>query len=144
MMDKFKKYLFLFWFGGTFYITLETICRGYSLWTMGILAGIVFILIGLINELYTWEIDLLMQVVIGTIVATFSEFVAGCILNLWLKWNIWDYSDMWGNVLGQICPLFIMIWIPITLVAIILDDIIRWKFLGEEKPQYYIFKKQIY
>ena len=144
MMDKFKKYLFLFWFGGTFYITLETIWRGYSHWTMGVLAGIVFILIGLLNELYTWEIDLLVQVIVGTIVATLSEFIAGCILNLWLKWNIWDYSDMWGNVLGQICPLFIMIWIPITLLAIILDDVIRWKFFGEEKPKYYIFKKQIY
>lgn len=144
MMDKFKKYLFLFWFGGTFYITLETIWRGYSHWTMGVLAGIVFILIGLLNELYTWEIDLLVQVIVGTIVATLSEFIAGCILNLWLKWNIWDYSDMWGNVLGQICPLFIMIWIPITLLAIILDDVIRWKFFDEEKPKYYIFKKQIY
>ena len=143
-MDKFKKYLFLFWFGGTFYITLETIWRGYSHWTMGVLAGIVFILIGLLNELYTWEIDLLVQVIVGTIVATLSEFIAGCILNLWLKWNIWDYSDMWGNVLGQICPLFIMIWIPITLLAIILDDVIRWKFFDEEKPKYYIFKKQIY
>lgn len=144
MMDKLKKYLFLFWFGGTFYITLETIWRGYSHWTMGILAGIVFILIGLLNEVYNWHTDLLLQIAIGTLIATISEFVAGCILNLWLKWNIWDYSDMWGNVLGQICPLFIMIWIPITLLAIILDDVIRWKFFGEEKPKYYIFKKQIY
>ena len=144
MMDKFKKYLFLFWFGGTFYITLETIWRGYSHWTMGILAGIVFILIGLLNEVYNWHTDLLLQIAIGTLIATISEFVAGCILNLWLKWNIWDYSDMWGNVLGQICPLFIMIWIPITFLAIILDDVIRWKFFDEEKPKYYIFKKQIY
>lgn len=143
-MKQFEKYLFLFWFGGTGYITLETLWRGYSHWTMGVLAGIVFIIMGLLNKFLKWETDLILQVVLGTIIATISEFIAGCILNIWLQWNIWDYSDMRGNFMGQICPQFILVWVPISLVAIVLDDIIRWKFFNEEKPRYYIFGKRIF
>lgn len=138
------KYLYLFWFGGSFYITLETIWRGYSHWTMGVLAGIIFIIIGLLNKIWGWETDLIKQVSIGAIIATIFEFFAGCILNLWLELNIWDYSNMPGNILGQICPQFFLLWIAISLLAIILDDVIRWRFYNEEKPRYYIGGKKIF
>ena len=132
------KYLFLFWFGGSFYITLETLWRGYSHWTMGLLAGFVFIAIGLLNEVWGWETDLIIQVIAGTAIATVGEFITGCIVNLWLEWNVWSYEGMWGSVLGQICPQFVALWVPIVLLAIILDDVIRWRFFHEEKPRYWI------
>ena len=135
-MKQLPKYAFLFWFGGSFYITLEVLWRGYSHWTMGVLAGIVFIAIGLLNEVWGWETSLILQTIVGVLIATVGEFVTGCVVNLWLGWNVWDYSNMWGNVLGQICPQFILLWIPITLIAIILDDVIRWRFFNEEKPRY--------
>ena len=135
-MKQLPKYAFLFWFGGSFYITLEVLWRGYSHWTMGVLAGIVFIAIGLLNKVWGWETSLILQTIVGVLIATVGEFIAGCVVNLWLGWNVWDYSNMWGNVLGQICPQFILLWIPITLIAIILDDVIRWRFFNEEKPRY--------
>lgn len=135
-MKQFLKYLFLFWFGGSFYITLEVLWRGYSHWTMGVLAGLVFISIGLLNEIWSWDTSIIIQILIGTIVATTGEFITGCIVNLWLGWDIWDYSDMWGNILGQICPAFIALWMPISLLSIVVDDVIRWKFFNEEKPKY--------
>lgn len=138
------KYLFLFWFGGTFYITLETLWRGYSHWTMGILAGIIFIVIGLLNKIWGWETGLIKQALAGSIIATIAEFITGCIVNLWLGWNIWDYSDMPGNILGQVCPQFFLLWIAISLLAIVLDDVIRWRFYDEEKPRYYIGGKKIF
>lgn len=138
------KYLYLFWFGGSFYITLETIWRGYSHWSMGILAGIVFIIIGLLNEIWGWETGLIKQALVGSIIATIAEFITGCIVNLWLGWNIWDYSDMPGNILGQVCPQFFLLWIAISLLAIVLDDVIRWRFYDEEKPRYYIGGKKIF
>lgn len=138
------KYLFLFWFGGTFYITLETLWRGYSHWTMGILAGIIFIIIGLLNKIWGWETGLFKQALAGSIIATIAEFITGCIVNLWLGWNIWDYSDMPGNILGQVCPQFFLLWIAISLLAIVLDDVIRWRFYDEEKPRYYIGGKKIF
>ena len=76
----------------------------------------------------------------GAVIATLAEFFTGCVVNLWLGWNVWDYSDMWGNVLGQICPAFSLLWVFMSAVAIVLADVIRWKFFGEEKPHYYLTK----
>ncbi len=39
-------------------------------------------------------------------IITAVEFAFGCIFNLWLGLNVWDYSDVPYNVLGQICPKF--------------------------------------
>lgn len=136
------KYAYLFWFGGSFYVTLEAIYRQRSHWTMLVLAGLVFIAVGLLNEKWGWETSLILQVLVGTVIATISEFVTGCIVNLWLGWNVWDYSSLKWNILGQICPQFIMLWIPIILLAIVLDDVIRWRFFDEEKPRYCLFKRR--
>lgn len=132
------KYLFLFWFGGSTYVTLEVLWRGYSHWTMLVLAGFVFIIIGLLNELWNWSTSFILQLINGTFIATISELLTGIIVNLWLGWNVWDYSDLPGNFLGQICPQFTILWLFISAIAIVLDDIIRWKFFGEEKPHYSI------
>ena len=83
------KYLFLFWFGGSTYVTLEVLWRGYSHWTMLLLAGTVFIAIGLLNEVWEWSTSIIKQVAVGTVLATALEFITGCIVNLWLGWHVW-------------------------------------------------------
>ena len=133
------KYLFLFWFGGSTYVTIEVLFRGYSHWTMLLLSGFIFIIIGLLNEIWTWDYSIVKQACIGAIISTFLEFVTGIIVNIILKWNIWNYSNMFGNILGQICPLFTILWFFISIIAITTDDLIRWKFFNEEKPHYIIF-----
>lgn len=70
---------------------------------------------------------------------TVAEFVAGLILNVWLGLGIWDYSDMPGNILGQICPQFSFAWLGLSLVAIVLDDWLRYWLFREDKPHYTIF-----
>lgn len=130
------KYVYLFWFGGSTYCTLEVLWRGYSHWTMLLLAGFLFVIIGLLNEVWKWETSFLLQVLTAAIIATVSEFFTGCIVNIALGWNVWDYSDLPGNILGQICPQFFLLWIFISALAIVLDDLIRWKFFNEEKPRY--------
>lgn len=130
------KYAFLAWFGGSTYCALEVIWRGHSHWTMILLAAVVFICVGLLNELWSWRTSLVVQVLAGTALATVMEFSTGCVVNLWLGWAVWDYSDMPGNLLGQICPQYTALWVPLTLVAILLDDYIRWRFFDEQKPRY--------
>lgn len=130
------KYAFLAWFGGSTYCALEVIWRGYSHWTMLVLAAVVFIAIGAMNEVWSWQTSLALQVAAGTALATELEFITGCIVNLRLGWDVWDYSDMPGNLMGQICPQYTLLWAALVLVAIILDDYIRWRFFGEEKPHY--------
>ena len=76
---------------------------------------------------------------IGAAGITVLEFLTGCIVNIWLGWDVWDYDGMPGNVLGQICPQYMLLWLPVSLAGIVLDDWIRyWKF-DEEKPHYTLF-----
>ena len=120
------------------YVTFEVFFRERSHVSMFILAGLVFIIVGLLNELWDWNTSLIAQVFVGVCIATAGEFITGCIVNLSLHLNVWDYSNLPGNILGQICPQFILLWVPLILLAIILDDVIRWRFFGEEKPIYHI------
>lgn len=130
------KYLFLFWFGGATYVALEVLWRGYSHWTMLLLAGILFIIIGLLNEIWSWNLKFRYQVLISTAIATILELFTGLIVNVCLGWNVWDYSNVPFNFLGQICLPYTFLWIALSAVAVILDDVLRWKFFGEEKPHY--------
>lgn len=140
-MEQRIKYLFLFITGGLFYNLLEMAFRGWSHWTMFILGGICFICLGLINEIIPWEMPLWKQVLVGAGIITTLEFATGCIVNLWLGWQVWDYSQMPGNVLGQVCPQFFVLWIPVSLAGIVLDDYLRHWVFGEEKPHYKLLSK---
>lgn len=140
-MEQRIKYLFLFITGGLFYNLLEMAFRGWSHWTMFILGGICFICLGLINEIIPWEMPLWKQVLVGAGIITTLEFATGCIVNLWLGWQVWDYSQMPGNVLGQVCPQFFVLWVPVSLAGIVLDDYLRHWVFGEEKPHYKLLSK---
>jgi uncharacterized membrane protein len=138
-MAKSLKYLFLFSFGGIIYILIELLWRGYSHWSMFFLGGMCFLIIGLINEKYTWDIPLFIQMLIGAFIITLLEFISGCILNLWLHLHVWDYYDMPFNILGQICLPYMFLWFLLSSVCIIADDYLRYLFFDEEKPHYRLF-----
>ena len=135
----FLKYLFLGFIGGFTYYNIELMYRGYSHISMFLLASFLFILIGLINEFLSWDTSLFIQSIIGAIIVTVFEFITGCIVNLWLGLNIWDYSNEPLNVMGQICLPFTLIWIVLSCIAIILDDYLRYYIFNEEKPHYKVF-----
>lgn len=124
--------------GGTVYMVLEAMWRGYTHWAMFFVGGLCFLCVGAINEIIPWDVSLIVQMILGGQIITMIEFVSGCVLNLWLKWDVWDYSNLPFNVLGQICLLFTLLWCLVSLVAILLDDWLRWKLFGEEKPHYKI------
>lgn len=131
-----EKYLFLFLTGGAIYYLIEIIYRGYSHWSMFLLGGLCFILLGLLNEFEEWETPMWKQCVLGAGIITTLEFFVGVLVNLVLKLNVWDYSLMPFNILGQVCLPFTAIWIFLSLVGIVLDDWIRYWFFKEERPHY--------
>ena len=139
-INKLKNYLIkiliLFLIGGTIYYCTEMLCRGHSHYSMFILGGIDFLLIGAINEYIDWNMKLLHQAIIGSGIITITEFITGYIVNLKLHLEIWDYSNLPLNILGQICLPFSLLWIAVSLLAIILDDYIRYWIFDEEKPHY--------
>lgn len=135
-MKVFSKEFILFIIGGLLYILIELSYRGHSHWTMFILGGLCFVLIGGINNYISWDMPIYEQMMIGSVIITVLEFICGCIVNLWFGWDVWDYSNMPYNVLGQICLPFSILWFFISLVAIVADDYIRYWLFGEEKPRY--------
>lgn len=136
-MKNIFKYFFIFCVGGLIYMLIETIFNGSTHWTMGILSGICFILIGLIDSFYT--LPLYKQMLMSAVLITALEFIAGTILNLGLKLNIWNYSHLPINILGQVCLPFSLIWFFLSLPAIYLDDWIRSFFFNEPPIHHRLF-----
>lgn len=99
-------------------------------------------LIGSINNLFPWEMSLAKQGVIGACIVTVLEFITGCIINIWLGWNVWDYSNMPLNILGQVCLPFSLLWILLSIVCIIVDDYLRYLMFNEQMPHYYLFTQR--
>lgn len=136
LLKLLAKYLFLFVVGGVIYLGIELAWRWETHWTMGILGGICFIELGLINELLSWKTTLLKQALIGSVLVTINEFISGLILNIWLGWDIWDYSNLPFNIMGQICLLFSILWIFISIIGILVDDYLRYRYFNEQYPVY--------
>ena len=128
--------LVLIGIGGLIYALIELVFRWRTHWTMLIVGGLCFWLIGLVNEVIPWEVVFWKQCLLGSLIVTVVEFFSGCIINLGLGWNVWDYSNLPLNLLGQICLPFSLLWILISAVAVVLDDYLRYWLYGEEKPHY--------
>lgn len=117
----------LFLIGGAAYAWLEILWRGYTHWTMFLLGGTCFVIMGLLNEYkIPWHWCLLRQSVVSACVITIFEFIVGYILNIRLGWQVWDYSDLPFNLYGQVCLYYFLLWIPLSMAGIVLDDWIRY------------------
>ena len=138
MIKNLIKELFLFGVGGAVYCFMEIIWRGYSHWSMYFCGGLCFILIGLINNTFTFEMPLWKQMLISSVLVTALEFVFGVVFNIILKMDVWDYSDLPFNLFGQICIPFMFFWFFLSFIGIFLDDWIRYLLFDEEKPHYKI------
>ena len=133
----------LMWtWGGAVYFLLEVAyktARGEPeriSWTMLVLAAILCIPIERAGAEMPWDVPLWMQAAGCAVLVTATELIAGLILNVWLGLGVWDYSDLWGNLWGQICPQFAAIWWGLCLVFIPVFDWMRYAVAGGERPRY--------
>ena len=125
--------------GGLLYGGLELIWRGYTHWTMLLLAAALCVPLDLANEHIPWDMPLWMQAVIGGLTVTAAELAAGVVLNLWFGLEVWDYSGMWGNLWGQVCPLYTVLWCILAGPVIVTYDWLDCWLCGGERPHYHIF-----
>lgn len=141
-MYRASKAAALFLTGGTAYALLETAWRGHTHWTMFVLGGFLFLILGELNEgLLEWDTPLILQGIIGSAIVTVAELATGMILNVWLGLGVWDYSGMPLNYKGQICLPFSILWIFVSIAAVVLDDWLRYWLFGEERPHYTLFRR---
>lgn len=136
------KNFILFIIGGLIYSGLEIFIRGRTHWSMIVVGGICFLWIGWINEGKCVDIPMVRQMLYGAFIITLIELYSGVLLNILLKWNVWDYSNMPFNLAGQICLPFSILWFFVAGIAIVLDDVLRWKLFDEEKPHYTLFGRR--
>lgn len=132
---KIWKNMVIFYFGGMLYLGLELLWRGWSHGSMFVLGGLCFLLIGLLDRFFP-HMPVLAQMLAGTGIVLAAELYGGLILNCWLGWAVWDYSQMPFNYLGQICLPFALLWFPVSGAAILVEDWLRKRLFGEPAPRY--------
>ncbi len=120
VMKKFLKYLLLFLIGGFSYGLIEILWRRYTHWSMVITGGFCFTALFRCFTKFN-KLPLYKKCIIGSTIITVIEFAVGCIVNIWLKLKVWDYSCRPLNLCGQVCLLYSSLWgllcIPVNYIC---------------------------
>jgi uncharacterized membrane protein len=113
-----KKVNFLmFPIGALGYGLIEILWRGYTHFSMLLAGGLCFVTFAKIGEKFKKQ-TLLARAVIGSVFVTAIELIFGIFFNIILKKNVWDYSKMPLNFKGQICLLYSVFWVMLSLIFI--------------------------
>ena len=115
---KILKTCLLFYTGGTAYLMLEFLWRGHSHYSMFLLGGSCFLLLGQLRKL---RLPLPLLVILGALGITALELLTG----LWVNRNytVWDYRRLPYNFLGHICLNYSLLWMPVSLAGMELYDL---------------------
>ncbi|MBQ7953438.1 MAG: hypothetical protein IJ332_01700 [Clostridia bacterium] len=111
----------IFIFGAINYMAIEILWRGHTHWTMAVAGGLCAMLIYVFNYQFN-DMNLIYKCFTGAVIITAVELVTGLIVNMTLKWNVWDYSERAFNFLGQICPLYFVLWFLLCIPVVKLFD----------------------
>lgn len=132
-MRKFGEYVIILIIGGLSYGTLELIWRQHTHWSMILAGGICFLSMYVIFN-GNPDMNFLLRAITGSLIITSVELIFGCIFNIWLKMDVWDYSRFYFNLWGQICLLYSVLWgilsIPVSVLCIKLKQLFV-RFWGE-------------
>lgn len=124
VLKKFLFLIFLFVFGAAGYFGLEILWRGYSHWSMAFCGGTCMVLLHNVDKTMAGK-DILKKSAAGCCIITVIELIAGCVVNMALHLKVWDYTNMPGNILGQICLPFTLVWFVLCLAIFGIMEISR-------------------
>lgn len=126
MKEKTAQFIIISGIGGFLYGLIEILYRGRTHWTMFLLGGALFTLLYYIN-LSLKTRSMIVRGLIGSVVITAAEFIVGLIVNRKYNLMVWDYSKQPGNILGQICPSFSVVWFFLTIASVYLSVFLYWQ-----------------
>ena len=115
----FLRKIILFILGGTGYVGLELLWRGRSHGSMFVAGGVCFLLLGKLNSVRP-RLPMVLRCLVGAGVITCVELGIGLLANR--DYRVWDYRHMPLNFHGQICLLYSLLWIPVSLGALLLHS----------------------
>ena len=124
-----------FAFGGIGYGLLEVLWRGYTHPSMVVTGGLCFAMICEVNGRLS-EKPLVFRSAACALGVTAAEFFVGLLVNRVLHMDVWDYSGLPMNFLGQICLYYFLLWIPLSAAAVFLEDGVRRILFGTPLPRY--------
>ncbi len=111
--------------GGVGYGLIELLWRGRTHWSMVIAGGVSLVALCAINKAMGGR-HILLRASLGAMTITAIEFAVGLVVNRALGLGVWNYGEMFGNVMGQICPLYSFFWfllcIPVFATANMLES----------------------
>ena len=119
-----KRKMLMFFLGGTGYVGLEFLWRGRSHISMFLAGGICFLLLGKLEEVKP-RLPLALRCLVGAGIITCVELAAGLLANR--DYSVWDYRRMPLNYHGQICLVYSLLWIPVSLGAMLLYRLLKRK-----------------
>ena len=132
------KNIILFIVGYCVYIAIEVTYRGFSYPLMGLCGGLALMIMDKINDYISWDIDIIIQGSIGSIIITFFELIIGEIsLHTDFLPIMWDYSNVLLNFDGVICLPFSLIWIGLSIIGILVADTINYYIINIQPCPYY-------
>ena len=98
---------------------LELLWRGRSHVSMFLAGGACFLLLGKLNRVKP-KLSLPVRCIVGAGVITCVELTAGLLANR--EYHVWDYRGLPFNFYGQICLPYSLLWIPVSLGAMLLYE----------------------
>lgn len=135
-IDQIGWTVLTFLMGGMAYFILELLWSGGSSPSMVLVGGLCFLAVAEMHRLL-YKFPVWLQMLLGALLITAAEYVSGWILNIRLHLGVWDYSSLPGNITGQICPQYSLLWYVLSLPIMVVDDLIRWKRRGAGRPVYH-------
>ena len=94
---------------------LELLYRGRSHISMFGAGGLCFLLLG---GLRRKNLSIPVKAGAGAGMITAVELATGLLVNR--DFGVWDYRGQPGNIFGQICPVFMALWIPVGAMGMML------------------------
>ena len=125
---KFVQKFYVFLMGFFIYSLIEIVARGYTHWTMSLTGGVVLAILYSVSS--HRAMSLIRSCFIGSLVITSLELAVGIFDNIIMHWNVWDYSALPFNFLGQICIPFSALWFMLCVPAYFLCRLMRKRFAG--------------
>ena len=110
------KYFLVCATGAVTYCFVECLWRGYTHSSMALMGALCFMGLYIINE-RMYNVNIFKRAILGTLLITFAELLFGFVLNVALGLDVWDYSDLYLNLFGQISLLYSFFWFLLCIPA---------------------------
>ena len=126
------RYGSVFALGALLYTLLELLWRGHTHWSMALCGGVCLAAIYYVY-LHCAGAGVFGRALIGCAIITVCEFMTGVLVNLKMSWNVWDYSSLPFNFMGQICIAYSALWFFLCFPAFYLCRVMEEKIFSHFK-----------